>query len=150
MKTILFDKQEVKLTGIPGGPGGPRGPWGPPKPLQHTINYIRYRYIDKVRQPIYVYSVSGFANLSSNLRESTLIYTFMQLYDFMRYTVPGTDTNLQDHPCHLQYPEVQAILCLPSLQVHQGVQSDQLDQDDPGGGREDNKETKRPVKQNIE
>lgn len=43
--------------------------------------------------------------------------------------------DLQSHPWHPHYPEVQANLCLPSLQAHPGVRSGQLNLDDPEVGR---------------
>lgn len=46
-----------------------------------------------------------------------------------------TETDLQHRPCHLQYPEVPANLCLPSLRAHPEVRSDQLDLGDPEGGQ---------------
>lgn len=56
--------------------------------------------------------------------------------------LPDTEPDLQNHPCLLQYPEVRANLCLPSLQARQGARSDQLDLDDPGTGREGRREHK--------
>lgn len=74
-------------------------------------------------------------NLTSKSRKVTL-------HILRKHTLPDTETDLQRHPCHLQCPEVQANLCLPSLQAHQEAQSDQLDLDDPGAGREGNKKLK--------
>lgn len=83
----------------------------------------------------------------------TYIHAFMQSHDFMRFhiSVQGnisgkhtdTKTDLLHHPFHLQYPEIQANLCLPSLQTHQEVRSDRLDLDDPEAGREQQQPKKK-------
>lgn len=53
------------------------------------------------------------------------------------------ESDLRSHPCHQQYPEVQANLYLPSLQAPQGVLSGQLDLDDPAVGKGKKKKKSR-------
>ena len=62
-------------------------------------------------------------------------------YMFSVFTKINRDTeiDLQNPPCHLRDPEVQADLGLPSLRTHRGVRSDQLNLDDPGERREKHK-----------
>lgn len=93
----------------------------------------------------------GDFNLLENRVLSTYIYAELLLWDFYPYKgkyhgglfAYYQESDLQSHPCHQQYPEVQANLYLPSLQAPQGVLSGQLDLDDPGVGKEKKKRKKK-------